>query len=632
MAKPGNLRDWLLFAAAAIVPAILVGALGLRAVSNEDAAQRRARADELRREATSVRDTLQAELDVAAAVLDDVSANSTDRGPGEDEIARGAYTRLSARPLYGPEPMILSADGRILEPQPSASAVPARRNADDPCNAFVANGDKAQLLARCEDLITTTGRHLWLSLALEALLEKPFDAELVARISRWIGAHSADLRDSERVGAVDELDRLRGVAPDVRRDLIAAFQGATDVDELASVLRSDAAIRALRSGRGTQRFASKGGLGVVRPIGRGMVGAFLLTPSSVARALAWKRSEALGVDVAATAVTSAANVDPDREAVAWLSDGLGVRAAPRDPSGDAARAGTRKVVIGVAAAVGAFIAAALATILFARMRAARRTSELRTSFVAAVSHELRTPIASVRMLAELLEEGRVDPSEVKEVHEALTKEAKRLGDTVDRLLGFSRLAAGKLTLERRVQPVAAPVARAVAAFRERRAGALPEKVGKDVEDAVEDIVEEALDADATSDIDAGQIEIIVTNLLENALKYAPGGKPYRVSVRREAGAVLLSVRDRGPGIAAKHHARIFEPFERVDDRLSKATEGSGIGLSLVRQIARAHGGDAWVESEPGAGATFVVRLPEIAAAAEQTMTTDETETTETTER
>jgi signal transduction histidine kinase len=219
-----------------------------------------------------------------------------------------------------------------------------------------------------------------------------------------------------------------------------------------------------------------------------------------------------------------------------------------------------------------------------------------------VSHELRTPIASVRMLAELLEEDRVEVGEVREVHEALAREARRLGETVDRLLGFSRLAAGKLVMARERGDVAAPVRAAIAAFRERHPGA----------ELTEDLA-----ADATCEIDAGQIEVVVTNLLENALKYAPKGQPYRVALRASSsraegaprgGGAVVSVRDAGPGIARKHHRRIFEPFERVDDRLNAATEGSGIGLSLVRQIARAHGGDAWVESAPGEGATFFVRI------------------------
>ena len=83
----------------------------------------------------------------------------------------------------------------------------------------------------------------------------------------------------------------------------------------------------------------------------------------------------------------------------------------------------------------------------------------------------------------------------------------------------------------------------------------------------------------------------------------------RCRVARESGSVKIGVADRGPGISRRDQARIFEAFERVDDRLSKATEGSGIGLSLVMHAARAHGGRAGVESEPGKGALFYVTLP-----------------------
>src|SRR5262249_15975716 len=107
----------------------------------------------------------------------------------------------------------------------------------------------------------------------------------------------------------------------------------------------------------------------------------------------------------------------------------------------------------------------------------------------------------------------------------------------------------------------------------------------------------------------GEIRVGMDNVRANAKKYAPEGTPYRVSVRRDAGGVAITVADRGPGIAQRDRERIFEPFERADDRLSRATEGSGIGLSLVRHVARAHGGRAFVESEPGRGARFTIWIP-----------------------
>ncbi len=215
--------------------------------------------------------------------------------------------------------------------------------------------------------------------------------------------------------------------------------------------------------------------------------------------------------------------------------------------------------------------------------------------MAAVSHELRTPIASMRMLAELLEEGRVEPDEQAEVFEALAREARRLGETVDRLLGFSRMAAGRYAIERAEARVAEVVAASVDTFEERHPELPP--------------VERALDEGVIAAIDAGQIRLAVDNLLANAAKYAPGGAPYLVRVAREGAGVALTVGDHGPGVARRDQARIFEPFERADDRLSRATEGSGIGLSLVQHVARAHGGRAFVKSEPGGGAAFTLWVP-----------------------
>ena len=203
--------------------------------------------------------------------------------------------------------------------------------------------------------------------------------------------------------------------------------------------------------------------------------------------------------------------------------------------------------------------------------------------------------SSRRMLSELLAEDRVDPAERDEVHRALAGEARRLGETVDRLLGFSRMEAGKLAARRARVAVGEVVAEAVATFQARH----PEA-------AVAVAIDEALEAE----IDGEAVVMALTNLLENAHKYAPQGQPYRVTVERRRGGVEIAVRDRGPGIARRDQARIFRPFERAGDRLSEATEGSGIGLSLVAHVARSHGGSARVESSPGAGASFILWLPE----------------------
>jgi len=107
--------------------------------------------------------------------------------------------------------------------------------------------------------------------------------------------------------------------------------------------------------------------------------------------------------------------------------------------------------------------------------------------------------------------------------------------------------------------------------------------------------------------DEFRIEQVLTNLITNALRYG-GGRQVEVSVRQEGGRARMSVRDRGPGIAAEDHGRIFEQFERTDDSRRQAP-GLGLGLYIARQIVRSHGGEIELESAPGQGATFSVNLP-----------------------
>jgi signal transduction histidine kinase len=156
------------------------------------------------------------------------------------------------------------------------------------------------------------------------------------------------------------------------------------------------------------------------------------------------------------------------------------------------------------------------------------------------------------------------------------------------------MEASKHQTRRSVQPIAPLVRGAIDTFAERYPD-LPE-------------VERRLDDDARAPVDADALVMAIDNLLENARKYAADGAPYEVDLEATNRMLRIAVRDRGPGIARRDQQRIFQPFERVDDRLSRATEGSGIGLSLVRHVARSHGGDARVESTPGQGATFIVTI------------------------
>jgi two-component system phosphate regulon sensor histidine kinase PhoR len=242
----------------------------------------------------------------------------------------------------------------------------------------------------------------------------------------------------------------------------------------------------------------------------------------------------------------------------------------------------------------ALVLVLLAGVFFAQKRRAQQLANLRTDFVAAVSHELRTPLGTVRMLAELLEAEAVPPSERAEVERTLAGESRRLAATLERMLRFGALARGKLVATKERTPIAPLLDAAAARLR--------------IAHPAQEVVVEA-PADLAADVDTGLVALALDNLLGNAVKYAPDGGPYRVAARADGADVVLSVSDRGPGLDRRAQGKVFQPFERVDDRLSRATQGTGVGLALVRGIARAHGGEATITSAPGEGATFALRLP-----------------------
>lgn len=236
-------------------------------------------------------------------------------------------------------------------------------------------------------------------------------------------------------------------------------------------------------------------------------------------------------------------------------------------------------------------------------RAARRADELsaqKTAFVSAVSHELRTPLTTLRMHAELLQEGLVAPTSLATIHDDLVRESARLGRLVENVLAVSQLEEGRRVLDLRSGDLAAHIQEVVAA----QARHVASKGFAPVELALPD---EPL----TLRFDAQAIEQIVVNLVDNALKYAVSGdRPQlRVVLERGPGRAVLRVQDRGPGVPEAERERVFQRFVRIEHASTAHTPGTGLGLSLVRDLARAHGGDAEVHARPGGGAEFVVWLP-----------------------
>ncbi len=225
-------------------------------------------------------------------------------------------------------------------------------------------------------------------------------------------------------------------------------------------------------------------------------------------------------------------------------------------------------------------------------------SRLQADFLSKVSHDFRTPLTSIRMFVETLAENRVeDPARRERILALLSQETGRLSTLIDRLLEFARLESGRLRYVPKQVDVGQLVETVVARFE-------PRLVGGDARLTVhiaEDLPLVLADADALAEA--------LQNLLDNAFKYTGAEKRIVVDLQRIGRNLEIGVSDNGPGIARAEQNRIFDSFYRGDDRLSRATEGSGLGLALTRHIVNAHGGKVRVESEPGKGARFVVALP-----------------------
>jgi two-component system phosphate regulon sensor histidine kinase PhoR len=250
------------------------------------------------------------------------------------------------------------------------------------------------------------------------------------------------------------------------------------------------------------------------------------------------------------------------------------------------------------------------------MNKERRLNELKSEFIANVSHELKTPLSVVRMFGEMLLTNRVR-SEAKrqEYLDIICREAERLTALIENVLDFSALERGKQKYELRPGELATVVAQAIETFRYRI-----EQEGAEVTLEAEPL--------APVDFDEQSVVLAVINLLDNAVKYGgkaealaerPAGatRPIRIEVRVRAKArwVVVSVRDHGPGIPDEAQRRIFERFYR--GRRDSTTRGSGIGLSLVKHIAEAHGGRAWASNAMGGGAIVSFSIPRRSAAMAQ---------------
>ena len=225
----------------------------------------------------------------------------------------------------------------------------------------------------------------------------------------------------------------------------------------------------------------------------------------------------------------------------------------------------------------------------------RRLEVLRRDFVANASHELKTPVAAVRALAESLQTALPDdPAAALRFAERIGREAERLEVLARDLLDLSRVERGTLDVE--------PV----------------DLVGlvKEVAGGYADLAEERrirLDTELRPGIsmrgDRAQLGLLLSNLIDNALRHTPPGGTVRVRLDPAESCAVLQVADTGEGIPAGELPRVFERFYRVDKARARQTGGTGLGLAIVRHVAEAHGGTVRVDSELARGTTFTVTLP-----------------------
>jgi signal transduction histidine kinase len=224
-------------------------------------------------------------------------------------------------------------------------------------------------------------------------------------------------------------------------------------------------------------------------------------------------------------------------------------------------------------------------------------AKLKSDFVSNVSHELRTPLSLIRLYAETLEMGRLTgPEKQQEYYQIIRKESERLTALINNILDFSRIEAGRKEYDFRETDMRELVHNTLESYRyqiEQHGFAYVEKI--------EDVPPLRVDREAMARS--------LLNLVNNALKYSQDRKYIGVNLYRDNGSVKLEVIDHGIGIPVQEQQKIFEKFYRVGDPLVHNTKGSGLGLSLVRHIVQAHGGDVQVDSSPGQGSRFIIALP-----------------------
>jgi signal transduction histidine kinase len=226
-----------------------------------------------------------------------------------------------------------------------------------------------------------------------------------------------------------------------------------------------------------------------------------------------------------------------------------------------------------------------------------RRNEQHDAFINAVTHELKTPVASIRLYLQTLQTRSVEETKRKEFYRTMLEDSDRLLSTIEQILRTGRMAAARRPLNLSRIDLTAVVEQCISR-------------AKEVHHVADDALVYTPGLRVTFAADEDEVRAAVSNLIDNAIKYSGKSVRVTVEVRQEGERVSVRVSDQGPGIPKSELQQIFKRFYRVPGALAAAVKGTGLGLYIVRSVAKRHGGRAWAESEGlGKGSTFIVEFP-----------------------
>ncbi len=229
-----------------------------------------------------------------------------------------------------------------------------------------------------------------------------------------------------------------------------------------------------------------------------------------------------------------------------------------------------------------------------RAEAARQNEEFKSTLLDAIAHEFKTPLTSIKAASTSLVSDATLSAHLRELVTIIDEETDRLSQLVTEAVRMSQIDAGTVRINRAPLQVAGLVERVLDQFKTRTEG-------REIQVRVSDHLPAVM-------ADPDLMALVLRQLLDNALKYSPPGSPIVITGESKDGRVVLRIHDQGPGIPLRERDRIFEKFYRWQ-ATSSHIPGTGLGLYIAREITRAHGGDVWVEGEPGYGSEFCVSLP-----------------------